>query len=105
MTQLAEGKGSNLRASRACNPSWITPPDFGFVTLISMVVLLLAAGLCSLQQLVLSGNLISSLQPLSGLSALQVLSAAHNHITALDGIQVRWQPWLVLVLMLMLTCC
>lgn len=49
----------------------------------------LRAGLCSLQELSLDGNRISSLQPLSGLSNLQVLSAAHNQITRLDGVEVR----------------
>lgn len=55
---------------------------------------LLLAGLCNLQELTLVGNSISSLQPLNGLSGLQVLSAAHNHIATLDGVQVGrvWGP-------------
>jgi Leucine-rich repeat (LRR) protein len=52
------------------------------------LLLLLPAGLCSLQDLCLDGNHISSLQPLSGLSSLQLLSAAHNQIKSLDGVQV-----------------
>lgn len=54
-----------------------------------MLAWVCAAGLCSLQELVLDGNRISSLHPLGGLSGLQVLTAAHNCITALDDIEVR----------------
>jgi hypothetical protein len=46
------------------------------------------AGLYSLQELCVNGNRISNLQPLSSLSGLQVLSAAHNQVAYLEGMQV-----------------
>lgn len=48
----------------------------------------MVSGLSSIEKLSLSGNCISSLQPLSGMLGMQVLGAAHNQIQQLEGLQV-----------------
>jgi hypothetical protein len=46
------------------------------------------AGLTSLRELALDGNRLTSLAPLAALSGLEVLLAAHNHLSSCEGVQV-----------------
>jgi Leucine-rich repeat (LRR) protein len=55
------------------------------------------AGLTSLRELALDGNRLTSLAPLAALSGLEVLLAAHNHLSSCEGVQVRHLSWYFLV--------
>jgi hypothetical protein len=48
-----------------------------------------SAGLTSLRELALDGNRLTSLAPLAALTGLEVLLAAHNHLSSCEGVQVR----------------
>jgi hypothetical protein len=47
-----------------------------------------AAGLTSLRELALDGNRLTGLAPLASLTGLEVLLAAHNHLSSCEGVQV-----------------
>jgi hypothetical protein len=47
-----------------------------------------SAGLTSLRELALDGNRLTSLAPLAALSGMEVLLAAHNHLSSCEGVQV-----------------
>jgi Leucine-rich repeat (LRR) protein len=71
-------------------------PAYGICASTTFAVAVLSccstAGLTSLRELALDGNRLTSLAPLAGLSGLEVLLAAHNHLSSCEGVQVRAPP-------------